>query len=86
MKTCSKCGELKTLSEFNRDKSRLDGREYVCRQCKKSRAAEYISKNKKRIKRYSVEWYAQNKERVKDYGARYRKENKNIVAEKDAGS
>jgi hypothetical protein len=32
-KKCSKCGAIKPLSDFNNDRSRADGRSYVCRAC-----------------------------------------------------
>lgn len=84
MKTCTKCQVEKNYSEFTRDKSRLDGYEYVCKSCKKKRSDKYIAGNKLRIKKYSTAWYKQNKERVKNYGARYRASNKDTVAEKDS--
>jgi hypothetical protein len=41
MKKCTKCGEVKELSEFNRDKYRLDGRTPDCRICRRRIQAEY---------------------------------------------
>lgn len=41
MKKCSKCGEIKSLEEFNRDKYRPDGRTYDCKQCRRSAAIDY---------------------------------------------
>jgi hypothetical protein len=35
MKTCSKCNELKPFGMFGKNKSRKDGYEYWCKQCKK---------------------------------------------------
>jgi 5-methylcytosine-specific restriction endonuclease McrA len=36
-KTCSKCGEKKTESEFSKDRSRKDGLEIACKACKRAR-------------------------------------------------
>lgn len=33
MKTCSKCGETKSLTEFNRHRRARDGRQVACRAC-----------------------------------------------------
>jgi predicted DNA-binding protein (UPF0251 family) len=38
-KRCSKCGEIKLISSFNKDASRRDGYKYICRKC------EYVDKN-----------------------------------------
>ena len=35
MKKCTKCGEIKSLSEFYRDRSAKDGRCFICKSCKK---------------------------------------------------
>ena len=32
-KQCTKCGEIKSLTEFNKDKSRLSGYTYYCKTC-----------------------------------------------------
>jgi len=37
MKTCLKCGQSKTLDEFNKDPSRKDGRHPYCRDCKRAK-------------------------------------------------
>jgi len=34
MKRCTTCGETKELAEFDRDKSRKDGRHYRCKACR----------------------------------------------------
>ena len=41
MKTCSKCREIKTLSEFYKDRSRKDGLFGYCKSCKKSYQQQY---------------------------------------------
>jgi hypothetical protein len=34
MKRCTRCGETKEIAEFNRDKSKKDGRESRCKACR----------------------------------------------------
>lgn len=41
MKTCTKCGETKPLSEFGNSKHTKDGKTVWCLQCKRDYAAEY---------------------------------------------
>ena len=53
MKNCSKCGALKELNEFSKDKSKVDGKHSHCKECQK----EYRKKNKEKIKEYNKEWY-----------------------------
>lgn len=55
MKTCARCGAGKSLEEFNRDKSKVDGRCSTCRECSRQRSAQ---------------WYADNTERHNEYGRR----------------
>lgn len=41
MKICSKCGALKIISDFYRDKSRADGYNYSCKTCIKALRVEF---------------------------------------------
>lgn len=64
-KRCTKCGEIKVLSEFYRDKNQKDGRMPWCKGCAKEKArARYIA-NSKKIKQKSREYYAANPEKAK---------------------
>lgn len=42
MKTCSQCGEYKSLDEFNRDSRKLDGRRAECTLCNRLRMKKRI--------------------------------------------
>jgi len=50
-KTCTKCKEEKTLSEFNKNKLRPDGLHSWCNDCKSEYNSEY---NKRLIKHIKV--------------------------------
>jgi len=52
-KRCSKCGELKPIDKFYKDKSSNDGHQYKCSRC----AIEY-----------GKEWQKNNKEIIREYG------------------
>lgn len=45
MKTCTKCGQEKELTEFNKDKYSLDGFTYACRMCRNAATANYYKNN-----------------------------------------
>ena len=40
-KACSRCGEVKTLEEFGRDRTTKDGRQHRCRPCASAYRREY---------------------------------------------
>lgn len=72
-KVCSKCGEVKLLIEFNKDKSKRDGIYPSCKACLK----EYRATNVEKIKEYYVDNSKQAKERsAKHYAANTEKVNK----------
>ena len=62
-KTCSKCGEEKLLDEFNRDKTRKDGRRSRCKLC----VRKYRQDNKEKIAAWGKQYYQDNKEKIKQY-------------------
>lgn len=41
MKFCNGCGQLKPKSEFNKDKYKKDGHDYLCRLCRRKKWQEY---------------------------------------------
>lgn len=49
-KTCTRCHEAKLVHEFNRDKTRSDGRFPQCKACCKKYAARYYQKNSETVK------------------------------------
>lgn len=75
-KVCSKCGELKSIDEFNVCKSTSDGHQYKCKECRK----KYREENKEQIKeygkKYGKKYREENKEREKERNKKYYEENK----------
>lgn len=45
-KKCSICGEIKDISLFNKNKSKLDGYSYSCSSCQKEYAKKHYNNNK----------------------------------------
>ncbi|MEY9198718.1 hypothetical protein ABIA16_003834 [Sinorhizobium fredii] len=86
VKTCTKCGETKPSTEFNRHSGRKDGRSETCKICKRKLDAEYRAKNPDKNKEdyrrriaenpnYHAELYAKNLEKAKAVVAKWQKEN-----------
>lgn len=66
-KKCSKCKEWKKFSEFHLNKSRKDGYDHKCKECKKN----YQKENTARLTEYQMEYYQEHRqgiiERVRQY-------------------
>ena len=45
-KKCTKCGEVKSLDEFTKDKYKKDGKSYLCKSCKVVYSKKIYEKNK----------------------------------------
>lgn len=90
-KVCSKCGETKSILDFNyRDKNK-GTRKAECESCQKIRAKEYGVRNKEAISERGKErritqkehiseirkdWYNRNKDKVTERNAKYRIEHR----------
>lgn len=48
MKHCSKCGVLKPLSEFHKNKNFPDGHQYKCKECARQTAREHHQANREK--------------------------------------
>jgi hypothetical protein len=52
-KRCSKCKEVKLISEFNKDKSKKDGHYYQCKECSRLKNKRFRDDNKPALSNYS---------------------------------
>ena len=73
-KICTKCGVWKPLEEFNKNKTRKDGRQYECRECTKEYKKQWSKNNPKYNKQwrennpnYYKQWHLNNAEQQKQY-------------------
>ena len=93
MKTCSKCGETKNVSEFHRDKRKECGFRPQCKACarayyqaNKEKFAEqqraYREANREKVAQRHRAYNEANKEKVSEYGRAYRRANRKRIAEK----
>jgi hypothetical protein len=85
-KKCNKCGVVKPLDEFNRQKDGKLGRHSRCKLCVKAyrlanldkesqQKKAYYEANKERIKKRHKKWREKNKDYLKDYHRSYVIEN-----------
>jgi len=75
VKYCSKCGQIKELDKFNKNKSFKDGLASWCKECSK----KYFKNNKEKIKKSRKEYFKNNKENRKKYQKEYRESNKENI-------
>src|ERR1700744_1885818 len=90
MKQCSSCKVEKEVSEFGKNRTRKDGLQHSCRDCRKqyrdenqdklkAKRAAYYAKTRDAHLEYSREYRAKNLEKLKAYEAKYRAENRERV-------
>ena len=60
MKKCCKCGEVKSLIDFTKDKHQTDGLDKKCRQCKQ----EYRDSHRAEIRARDIAYYHDKKENI----------------------
>lgn len=81
LRTCAKCGIVKLLNDFNKDKSRKYGVKHVCKSCCKEYRIQYYIKKKEQLAKKSAQyrilhielmrerfkkWYISNKEKSRE--------------------
>jgi hypothetical protein len=85
LKRCSKCGELKPLDQFTKDRTNADGRRTQCKECKHKdeneryqqnaeRKREYRQQNAERIRERQREYTAAHRESIRENNNRWRQE------------
>ena len=80
MKTCSKCGETKALTEFTkRAENKRDGLRSQCKECARIVKDKWNAANNELVRAYSAKWAAENPEKVKAVNANYYAANKDKV-------
>ena len=77
-KKCSKCGEVKAVSNFNKCKTNKDGYMSYCKICFK----QYYQANKEKIKEQQKQYYQANKEKIKEQQKQYGQANKGKFKER----
>ena len=75
MKQCSKCKEWKELSEFNKNRSNIDGFAYYCRSCTKEENKQWCLNNPDKEKEIKKRWRLNNPDKEKERKKQYRLNN-----------
>lgn len=63
-KKCTKCGQIKALSEFHRNKRRVDGLRSCCKSCVSNYDSIYSKKNRTKKTQRNRRYYKNNKRRI----------------------
>lgn len=64
---CCKCGEVKPLTEYYKDKTQSTGRSYRCKSCSNKHYKKYYQEESEARKEYSKDYYYENQENYIDY-------------------
>ncbi|MCW1241904.1 hypothetical protein [Bacillus pretiosus] len=77
-KECTKCGEVKALSEYHRRSGGVGNRRSDCKVCKNRTSKEYLQLNKDEINSKRRNLYKSDGSSVKERNNRYYRENRDI--------
>jgi hypothetical protein len=75
MKECRVCGDVKPVTEYNKDSKTKDGYRTDCRNCSKKKDRKYAAKNREAAKLRAKKWHYKNKKRANENSKRWRQEN-----------
>lgn len=86
MKRCSGCKKEKPVSEYGKNRTRKDGLQHCCKECRRQRAAlnrdeinakrtAYYAENRDKILAQQAQYRSEHQEELRAYQARYRAEN-----------
>ena len=64
LRTCTKCGEVKTLDEYYKKPSGSLGHRTRCRTCTRADNDAWHDKNRGRVKEYRRNWYKENRDSI----------------------
>lgn len=70
MKTCTKCGGEKRVTEFSADSRNRDGLQSWCKSCAKTAKAKWRATNLSKVRAYDAEWEASNPDKVREIAAK----------------
>jgi hypothetical protein len=73
-KQCSCCGQVKPVSEFHKDKQKIDGLTSKCKMCRKQDARTFYERkdNKHKIIAHSTQWKKNNPDKDKQHRSKHR--------------
>lgn len=74
-KKCSKCGEVKVVAEFYKDRGKGDGLHCYCKSCDRASSRDWQKNNPEKERVRLKRWKTENKDRVQEHGRVYYKKN-----------
>jgi len=74
-KKCTKCGEIKSLSEYHKNIRALDGLSHHCKLCQKKTHAKYQVSHKKECAARAHKYHIEHREEKAAYDRKYNLEN-----------
>jgi len=74
-KKCPRCGEIKPLSSFNKDKAQKDGHRNICKICQRLHHKEYYQNNRGRESQRRKKYYQNNRDKELQRCKEHRKNN-----------
>jgi 5-methylcytosine-specific restriction endonuclease McrA len=74
-KKCSKCGQIKSLEDFSRDRSAKDGLQSACKGCRRLVVEEWRRKNPDKVRAYSKMYQRENADQRREYRREWRRRN-----------
>lgn len=81
-KKCSKCGNIKSVSDFIKDKRLKSGVGSFCKECNSKRKSEWYKKNKEYVKKYHKKYRKEHSDDMSIYNKNYYLKNKDILSER----
>ena len=78
MKICTKCENIKSLTEYHKHSTSNDGYQTICKICRNELSKKYHKNNKDKINKKSKEYRQNNKEKIRSSQNNYRIERKKI--------
>jgi hypothetical protein len=80
-KVCVKCNKWKPLEEYNKQKSKKDGRISYCKECAREYKKQWKKNNECHVKEYDQQYREANKERRSEYKKQWQKNNVERIKE-----
>lgn len=82
-KTCTRCGVVKSVSEFAMRKDRTNSTRSICRKCANELSAQWRINNPDKQRELSKKWLDLNKEKLKIYQATWREKHRKPKIKKE---
>lgn len=83
VKACTKCGEVKPLDGFSKDKRAKDGKQSCCKECVSEYHRRHYEENREAILERNRRYREENLEKVRERELHYRDENREEKREYD---